>query len=101
MRFGTCELAKNSQAMKARSTPSTSTCAATCYTNTAENFFSILKRGIIGVYHHVSEAHLNRYLAEFDFRYSNRAKLGVNDGERAARAIKGAEGKRLTYRPAH
>jgi transposase-like protein len=71
------------------------------YTNTAENFFSILKRGIYGVYHHVSEAHLQRYLAEFDFRYSNRAKLGVNDGERAARAIKGAEGKRLTYRPAH
>ena len=71
------------------------------YTNTAENFFSILKRGINGVYHHVSEAHLDRYLAEFDFRYSNRAKLGVNDGERAARAIKGTEGKRLTYRPAH
>ncbi len=71
------------------------------YTNTVENFFSILKRGITGVYHHVSEAHLDRYLAEFDFRYSNRAKLGVNDGERAARAIKGAEGKRLTYRPAH
>jgi transposase-like protein len=71
------------------------------YTNTVEGFFSIFKRGVIGVYHHVSEAHLNRYLAEFDFRYSNRAKLGVNDGERAARAIKGAEGKRLTYRPAH
>ena len=60
------------------------------YTNTVEGFFSIFKRGVIGVYHHVSEAHLNRYLAEFDFRYSNRAKLGVSDGERAARAIKGA-----------
>jgi ISXO2-like transposase domain len=54
------------------------------HTNTAENYFSILKRGIYGVYHHVSEAHLPRYLAEFDFRYSNRAKLGVSDGERAA-----------------
>jgi hypothetical protein len=53
------------------------------------------------VYQHVSEAHLQRYLAEFDFRYSNRAKLGVSDGERAARAIQGAQGKRLTYRPAH
>jgi transposase-like protein len=71
------------------------------YTNTVEGFFSIFKRGVIGVYHHVSEAHLTRYLAEFDFRYSNRAKLGVSDGERAARAIKGAEGKRLTYRPAN
>lgn len=68
------------------------------HTNTAENFFSILKRGIIGTYHHVSEAHLDRYLAEFDFRYSHRAKLGVNDGERAALALKGIEGKRLTYR---
>jgi transposase-like protein len=71
------------------------------YQNTVEGFFSIFKRGVIGVYHHVSEAHLTRYLAEFDFRYSNRAKLGVSDGERAARAIKGAEGKRLTYRPAN
>ena len=71
------------------------------YTNTVEGFFSIFKRGLIGTYHHVSEAHLARYLAEFDFRYSNRTKLGVNDGERAARAIKGAEGKRLMYRPAN
>jgi len=69
------------------------------HSNTAENFFSILKRGIIGTYHHISEAHLDRYLAEFDFRYSNRAKLGVTDGERAALALKGIEGKRLTYRP--
>lgn len=68
------------------------------HTNTAENYFSILKRGIYGVYHHVSEAHLHRYLAEFDFRYSNRAKLGIDDGERAARALKGIYGKRLTYR---
>jgi transposase-like protein len=69
------------------------------HSNTAENFFSILKRGIIGTYHHVSEAHLDRYLAEFDFRYSTRAKLGVNDGERATLIAKGIEGKRLTYRP--
>ena len=63
----------------------------------SENFFSILKRGITGVYHSVSEAHLHRYLAEFDFRYNNRSGLGVNDKERAARALKGIEGKRLTY----
>lgn len=67
------------------------------HTNTVEGFFSILKRGIIGTYHHVSEEHLPRYLAEFDF-LNNRAKLGVNDTERAARAITGARGKRLTYR---
>ncbi len=71
------------------------------YTNTAENYFSILKRGIYGVYQHVSEAHLHRYLVEFDFRYSNRAGLGVNDGERAAKALKGIVGKRLTYRQPH
>ena len=68
------------------------------HTNTAENFYSILKRGITGVYHQVAEAHLHRYLAEFDFRYNNRSGLGVEDAERAARALKGAEGKRLTYR---
>jgi transposase-like protein len=71
------------------------------YTNTAEGFFSIFKRGMKGIYQHCSEKHLHRYLAEFDFRYSNRAKLGVNDGERAARAIKGIVGKRLTYRTTH
>lgn len=68
------------------------------HTNTAENFFSILKRGITGVYHSVSEAHLHRYLNEFDFRYSNRSGLGVEDTERASKVLKGAEGKRLTYR---
>ncbi len=67
------------------------------HTNSVENYYSILKRGIVGVYHSVSEAHLHRYLAEFDFRYSNRSKLGVEDAERAARAVKGAEGKRLMY----
>ena len=66
-------------------------------TNTVEGFFSILKRGIYGVYQHVSEAHLQRYLVEFDFRYSNREKLGVNDTARASIALKGAKGKRLTY----
>jgi hypothetical protein len=65
--------------------------------NVSENFYSILKRGITGVYHSVSEAHLHRYLKEFDFRYSNRSKLGVEDAERAALALKGIEGKRLTY----
>jgi transposase-like protein len=67
------------------------------HTNTAENFFSILKRGIDGVYHHVSEAHLPRYLAEFDFRYNNLAADGVSDAERTRRALVGAEGKRLLY----
>ena len=66
--------------------------------NTAENYFSILKRGIVGVYHHVSEAHLHRYLAEFDFRYNQRGALGVNDDQRMAKATKGIVGKRLTYR---
>jgi transposase-like protein len=64
------------------------------HTNTAENFFSILKRGIDGVYHHVSEAHLPRYLAEFDFRYNARK---MTDSERTVAALMGAEGKRLTY----
>ncbi len=66
-------------------------------TNTVEGFFSILKRGVYGVYQHVSEAHLHRYLTEFDFRYSNREKLGVNDVTRASRALRGAKGRRLTY----
>lgn len=68
------------------------------HTNTVENYFSILKRGIIGTYHHVSEDHLHRYLAEFDFRYNTRAKLGVGDAERLAKIAKGISGKRLTYR---
>jgi ISXO2-like transposase domain len=68
------------------------------HVNTAEGFFSIFKRGMTGVYQHCGEQHLHRYLAEFDFRYSNRVKLGVDDTERTRRAIKGAGGKRLTYR---
>jgi transposase-like protein len=67
------------------------------HTNTVEGFFSILKRGMYGVYQHVSEAHLHRYLTEFDFRYSHREKLGVNDVARAALTLKGAKGRRLTY----
>jgi transposase-like protein len=67
------------------------------HTNTVENYFSILKRGITGTYHHVSQQHLKRYLAEFDFRYNERSGLGVSDSERAAKALKGIEGKRLTY----
>lgn len=64
-------------------------------TNTVEGYFSILKRGINGVYHHVGRNHLHRYLAEFDFRYNERK---VTDGERALEALKGFEGKRLTYK---
>jgi transposase-like protein len=67
------------------------------HTNTAENFFSILKRGIDGVYHHVSEVHLGRYLDEFTFRYNNRVANGIDDAERTRRALLGAEGKRLSY----
>jgi len=70
------------------------------HTNTIEGFFSILKRGITGVYHNVSEAHLQRYLAEFGFRYSNRSALGIEDVERSELAIVGAKGKRLTYETA-
>jgi transposase-like protein len=68
------------------------------HTNTIEGYFSIFKRGMKGVYQHCSEKHLHRYLAEFDFRYSNRAALGVTDAMRAEKAIKGMVGKRLTYR---
>ncbi len=65
------------------------------HSNTAENFFSIFKRGVIGTYHHMSEAHLGRYCAEFDLRYNTRT---ISDGERAALILKGGEGRRLTYR---
>jgi transposase-like protein len=68
------------------------------HTNTIESYFAILKRGITGVYHHVSPQHLKRYLAEFDFRYNERASLDVTDEERARKAIEGVRGKRLTYR---
>lgn len=68
------------------------------HTNTVEGYFSIFKRGMKGVYQHCSEKHLHRYLAEFDFRYNNRSKLGVEDEERADKALMGVSGKRLTYR---
>ena len=68
------------------------------HVNTAESFFNILKRGLIGTYHHVGEHHLQRYVSEFDFRYNNRTALGVTDSERADKALKGIAGKRLTYR---
>jgi len=68
------------------------------HSNTVESYFATFKRGIIGTYHNVSEAHLKRYLAEFDFRYNERTALGVNDEVRADRLIGGIVGKRLTYR---
>jgi transposase-like protein len=71
------------------------------HTNTLEGYYSIFKRGMKGIYQHCSEKHLHRYVAEFDFRYSNRVALGINDVVRAERAIKGAEGKRLTYQQPH
>jgi ISXO2-like transposase domain len=67
------------------------------HSNTVEGYFSILKRGVYGVYHHISEAHLKRYLAEFDFRYNERSALGVTDAERARKAVAGIAGKRLLY----
>jgi transposase-like protein len=67
-------------------------------TNTIEGYYSIFKRGMKGVYQHCSEKHLHRYLAEFDFRYSNRSALGCEDMERANRMALGIVGKRLTYR---
>ncbi len=70
------------------------------HSNTVEGYFSILKRGVTGIYHHISERHLHRYLAEFDFRYNNRAALGTDDVTRTTNALIGAKGKRLTYRRA-
>lgn len=67
-------------------------------TNTVEGYFSVFKRGMRGTYQHCGENHLQRYLAEFDFRYSNRVGLGVDDVERTNRAVRGIVGKRLTYR---
>jgi transposase-like protein len=69
------------------------------HTNTIEGYFSIFKRGMKGIYQHCGEKHLHRYLAEFDFRYNNRERLGVSDSARMANALKGARGKRLSYRP--
>ena len=82
------EYAKKSRKVKGR----------TVHSNTVEAYFSILKRGIVGTFHHVSEAHLQRYVNEFDFRFSNRESLGVNDTMRMNAALAGIGGKRLTYR---
>jgi transposase-like protein len=71
------------------------------HVNSLEGYYSIFKRGMKGVYQHCSEKHLHRYVAEFDFRYSNRIRLGVDDKERADRTLKGVVGKRLTYNPPH
>ena len=66
-------------------------------TNTVESSFAVLKRGLYGTFHHVSEAHLQRYATEFDFKWNHRAKLGFNDAERTEAALKGIVGKRLMY----
>jgi len=71
------------------------------HTNTIEGFFSIFKRGMKGVYQHCGHNHLNRYLAEFDFRYNNRKALGVNDSHRAEKILQGVRGRRLTYETTH
>jgi transposase-like protein len=71
------------------------------HVNTLEGFFSIFKRGLIGVYQHVDKKHLDRYLAEFDFRQNTRAKLGIDDEQRTDIAIRSAKGKRLTYQTTH
>ncbi|MGH6857843.1 MAG: IS1595 family transposase [Methylocella sp.] len=71
------------------------------HTNTVEGYYSIFKRGMKCIYQHCSERHLHRYLAEFDFRYSNRVRLGIDDVERTERALMGVVGKRLTYRTAN
>lgn len=70
------------------------------HTNTIENVFSVFKRGMKGVYQHCGEAHLHRYLAEFDFRYNRRSALGITDKERAEDIVRGADGKRLLYKAA-
>lgn len=71
---------------------------ATFHTNTIEGFFGIFKRGMRGIYQHCGSQHLQRYLREFDFRYTNRSGNGVNDDPRADLALRGISGKRLTYR---
>jgi len=71
------------------------------HTNTLEGFFSIFKRGLVGVFQHIDKKHLDRYLAEFDFRMNTRAKLGINDMQRTGIAVAGFAGKRLSYKTAH
>ncbi len=74
--------------------------AGDIHTNTVEGFYSVFKRGMKGIYQHCGEKHLHRYVAEFDFRYNQRARLGFDDLARTSNALKGIVGKRLTYRPA-
>lgn len=71
------------------------------HTNTIEGFFSIFKRGMNGVYQDCSEEHLKRHLCEFDFRYNRRENLGFNDMARTKMALRGIEGKGITYKPAN
>ncbi len=73
----------------------------TVHTNTVEGYFSVFKRGMKGTYQHCGHNHLNRYLSEFDFRYSYRVGNGYSDLERAEMLLKGIVGKRLTYQTAH
>jgi hypothetical protein len=70
-------------------------------TNTVENYFSVFKRGMRGIYQHCGEKHLHRYLAEFDFRYNHRSGNGWSDIDRTKAAIQGVAGKRLMYRQPH
>ena len=69
------------------------------HTNTVEGYYSIMKRSLRGIYQHVGSQHLHRYVAEFDFRYTNRVARGVDDNQRAEKAVKGTVGRRLTYLP--
>src|SRR5262249_53073651 len=92
----TAALALTSRAMKAFSIKLDEWVRGDVHTNTVEGYFSIFKRGMKGVYQHCSEKHLHR--TEFDFRYNNRSRLGVEDPERAAKIVRGANGKRLMYR---
>jgi transposase-like protein len=71
------------------------------HTNTIEGYFSIFKRGMKGIYQHCAKKHLHRYLAEFDFRYTNRVANGFNDSQRADALLSGIVGRRLTYRLSH
>lgn len=71
------------------------------HVNSAEGYFGLFKRGFNGIYQHCREKHLHRYLNEYDFRYNHRTRLGFTDMARTMAAVKGAEGKRLTYRSTH
>jgi hypothetical protein len=68
------------------------------HTNTVESFYSVFKRGMKGVYQHCLADHLHRYVAEFDFRYNNRVRLGIDDQDRTRAVLRGIVGKQLTYR---